>query len=41
MSVGGLHLDLSSSDINLNRLPSVPSILLVSEDSKEEDGDNE
>ena len=34
--VGGLYLDLSSSGITWNLLPSVPSIFLASEDSEEE-----
>ena len=34
-------MNLSSSDIIWNRLLSVFSILLVSEDSEKEDGDNE
>ena len=41
MSVGRLYLNLSSADITWKRLPSVPSVLLVSEDFKEEDGDDE
>ena len=41
MSVGRLHLNLSSSDITWNQLPNNPSLLFVSEDSEEEDGDDE
>lgn len=41
MSVGRLYLNLSSADITWNQLPSVPSVLLVSEDFNEEDGDDE
>ena len=41
MSVGRLHLNLSSSYITWNRLPNNPSLLLVSEDSKEEDSEDE
>ena len=41
MSVGRLYLNLSSSDITWNWLPSMPSILLVSENSEKEDGDDE
>ena len=41
MSVGRLYLNLPSSDITWNRLPNNPSLLLVSEDSEEEDGDDD
>ena len=41
MSLGRLYLNLSSSDITWNRLPSDPSLFLVSKDSEEEDGDDE
>ena len=41
MSVGRLFLNLSFSDIIWNRLPSVPSIHLVSEDFDDDDGDEE
>ena len=41
MSVGRLYLNLSFSDITWNRLPNDPSLLLISQDSEEEDGDDE
>ena len=41
MSVGRLYLNLPSSDITWNRLPNNPSLLLISEDSEEEDGDDD
>ena len=41
MSVERLYMNLSSVDITWNRLPNDPSLLLVSEDSEEEDGHDE
>ena len=41
MSVWRLYFNLSSSDITWNWLPIIPSILLVSDDSEEGDGDDE
>ena len=39
--MGRLDLNLSSLDTTWNRLPNDPSVLLVSEDSEEEDGYDE
>lgn len=41
MSVVRLYLNPSSSDITWKCVPSIPSILLVSDNSEEEDGDDE
>ena len=39
--IGRLYLNLSFSDITWNWLPNDPQLLLVSEDSKEKDGNDE
>ena len=39
--MGRLYPNLSFSDITWNRLPNDPSLLLISQDSEEEDGDDE